>query len=944
MRQAHIERAPRATYRIQFHKEFTFRDAQRVVPYLAQLGVSHLYASPIFKANPGSSHGYDIVDYGQLNPEIGTEEEFNSFSATLKKHGLGLILDFVPNHMGIASGRNAWWQDVLEHGPASAYAPYFDIDWQPLKPELENQVLLPVLGNHYGIVLENQEFQLRYADGTFSLTYYDLPLPISPGTFPPILLRAISKFEGEFTAGELPLLEFQSVLASFERLRANNVPTDESMREQFLAKHRLSQLIATAPPIAAAIDESLAEFNGVKGDPASFDALDDLIGRQFYRLSFWRVAAEEINYRRFFAINTLAAIRQEEPVVFDDTHRLLLRLIGEGKVEGVRIDHPDGLWDPAGYFRRLQASVSAMDRSIYLVIEKILEHGEELPEDWPVDGSVGYEFAQIAGGVLVDGRNRKEFDQLYARFAGQSGRFEDMVYDKKKLIMRVALASEVNVLARALDRLTEFHRRTRDFTFYGLRDAMIEIIACFPIYRTYAVCDPEAMTERDRAYVIQAVSLALRRNLASDPGVFAFVRDILLLEDTGDLIEAQRDDQCRFVAKFQQLTGPVMAKGLEDTAFYGYYRLASLNEVGGDPAQFGVDVRDFHRHNLARLERWPRAMLASSTHDTKRSEDVRARVSVLSEIPRTWRAALNRWARMNRRFKIKIDGALAPDRHDEYLFYQTVLGAWSLELARPDADFIDRIDAYLLKAIREAQVHSTWINPNEAYDAAARAFVRGALDPKNAPFLQDIGRLRDRIAVAGASNSLSQQLLKVTAPGVPDLYQGTELWDFSLVDPDNRRPVDFIVRANVLNGFDAADAFDQNLVENWADGRIKLWLTQRTLAHRRDQAELYSTGAYISLSAFGSRAGNVIAFARQQGEREAVVIAPRLPDELSGDSGLLPLGPVWRDTRVTLSRALGGRRFRNVFTLGEFEVREDREIILADLLTDFPLALLERID
>ena len=931
-------RVPRATYRVQFHKGFTFRDAERIVPYLAHLGVSHLYASPIFRANPGSMHGYDIVDYNQINPEIGTEAEFDSLVATLQSHGLGLILDFVPNHMGIASGRNAWWQDVLEHGPDSPFASFFDIDWQPVKPELENQVLLPVLGDHYGVVLERGELRVSWDDGAFALHYYDLPLPISPKTYPVILRRALPAVEAAFEPDSIPLLEMQSLGSTFEGLVSQELTVPDRLREQFLAKRRLSQLIAEAPEIAAAIAMTLAELNGVSGEPGSFDALDDLIGRQFYRLSFWRVAAEEINYRRFFAINDLAAIRQEEPAVFEETHRLLLRLIAEGKAQGVRIDHPDGLWDPAGYLRELQTAVDAVGRSIYLVVEKILEHGEELPGDWPIDGTVGYEFAQSAGGTLVDGRGRKAFDELYGRFTGATIRFDQMVYEKKKLIMQVALASEVNVLARALDRLSEFHRRTRDFTFNSLRDAMTEIIACFPIYRTYATCDPEELTERDAAYVDQAARAAVRRNPASDPGVFAFVRDILLLNPADNLSDEQRADQCRFVAKFQQLTGPVMAKGLEDTAFYAYFRLSSLNEVGGDPAQFGVDVREFHRQNAQRLERWPNAMLTSSTHDTKRSEDVRARISALSEMPRVWRAAQNRWARANRRFKTKIDGALAPDRNDESLLYQTLLGAWPLGVAAPGDDFVDRIAAYLLKAIREAQAHSSWLNPNEAYDGAASAFVRGVLSPSNSLFLDDFAVLQARVVAAGAINGLTQQLLKLTAPGVPDIYQGTEVWDFSLVDPDNRRPVDYQMRQQLLDRLD-----DPGLVENWADGRIKLSVTQRTLAFRRENAGLFAEGGYLPLTAAGAGAHHLIAFARQLGEREAIIIAPRLSDSLTAGSVDAPVGGVWSGTRLALPRSLAGVQFRDLFTGELFDASESRDLDLAAVLATFPVALLERI-
>jgi (1->4)-alpha-D-glucan 1-alpha-D-glucosylmutase len=935
------KRVPRATYRLQFHAGFTFRDAEAIVPYLARLGVSHLYASPIFKANPGSMHGYDTIDYGALNPEIGTEAEFAALVETLQRHEMGLVLDFVPNHMGIGKGRNAWWQNVLEFGSFSAYAPFFDIDWEPLKPELEGQVLLPVLGDQYGVVLENKELKLGFAEGAFALSYYGLPLPISPRTYPMILRRALPAVEAEHEPDALPLLEFQSLIAAFERLGDEEMDLADRDREQFLAKRRLAQLAEDDPGVRRAIQRAVKALNGVEGKPASFDALDDLITRQFYRLAFWRVAVDEINYRRFFAINELAAIRQEVPEVFDDTHRLLLRFVAEGKVDGIRIDHPDGLWDPAGYFQRLQRAVAEAGQSIYVVIEKILEHGETLPPEWPVDGTVGYEFAQSAGGLFVDAKNRKAFDEIYGRFTGFSERFNDLVYDKKKLIMRVALASEVNVLARALDRLSEFRRRTRDFTHNSLRDAMIEVIACFPIYRTYASCDPECETEADRAAIEHAVNDAIRRNPAADTGVFNFIRDILLLSPAGNLSDEQRAEQCRFVMKFQQLSGPVMAKGLEDTAFYIYFRLTSLNEVGGDPAQFGTDPREFHRQNAARLADWPHAMLNSTTHDTKRSEDVRARINALSEMPKVWRAALNRWARMNRKFKTKVEGALAPDRNDEYLLYQTLLGAWPAGMERPDEAFIARIDAYLLKAIREAQVHSSWIQPNDAYDGAASRFTHAILEAGNAPFLDDFAGIQERVALDGAVNGLAQQALKLTSPGVPDLYQGSELWELSLVDPDNRRPVDFRLRERLLDALPSDDR--AALVENWQDGRIKLYVTERLLAFRKERPELFAEGAYLPLNATGAKASHLVAFARQLGDDEVIVIAPRLVDALTGGGTTLPTGEVWGDTTLPLPNAVKGERWRDLFTGAEFDLSESRAIDLAAALAVLPVAALARV-
>ncbi len=968
---------PRATYRVQLHAGFTFDDARGIVPYLAELGVGALYASPLFTARPGSLHGYDVTDYGVLNPELGTKEDFDRLVAALQRHNLGLIVDSVPNHMGIGQGANAWWRDVLENGQTSPFAASFDIDWRPLKPELRGKVLLPILGDHYGVVLERGELTLGERDGAFGVAYYDAELPIAPPTYPTILAAALPDLEAALAPDDPALLEFQSIMTAFARL----APADERdpdliaerMREQIVAKRRLATLLAAAPLVRAALDAAISRFNGVPGEPRSFDALDALLGEQVYRLSSFRTAAEEINYRRFFAINDLAAIRQEEPAVFAATHEALLSLIGSGAVTGVRIDHPDGLWDPAGYMRQLQASAAAAlagapdpewtaqpaslaadgDRDalpLYLVVEKILEPGEELPDDWAVQGTVGYEFARVATGLFVDAANRKAFDDLYARYIGGKIDFADLVYRSKQLMMRVALASETNVLAQALNRISEQDRRTRDFTLNALRDALRDVIASFPVYRTYVVCGETPVSDRDRRYIEAAVAQAKRRNPASDPGVFDFLRDVLLLEPGDGLGDAEQAERCRFAMKFQQLTGPVMAKGLEDTAFYIYNRLISLNEVGSDPAIFGIGSDLFHRHNASRRRRWPHELLASSTHDTKRSEDVRARIDVLSELPREWRAALNRWTRLNRRHRGRVDGASAPARNDEYLFYQTLLGAWPFDAERPDAEFVDRIDAFMLKAVREAQVHTSWINPNDAYEMALHAFVRGVLGEGQDAFFDDFAGLRQIVAHVGAFNALSQQLLKLASPGVPDIYQGTELWDFSLVDPDNRRPVDYAARARLLNDLRSCEpspALAAELVAAKADGRIKLYLTDRALACRASAPELFRDSDYRPLSATGARQERVVAFARRLDEREIIVAVPRLVASLAR-GGDAPVGEaVWGADMLMLPSADEDARYRNVFT-GEIVAAraapEGVALRLADLFAVFPTALLEQID
>lgn len=982
--------APRpslATYRVQLHAGFTFRDAARIVPYLAELGIGALYASPFFKAQPGSTHGYDVVDYGALNPEIGTNAEFGRLIAALREHGMGLVVDFVPNHMGIAGGANPWWQDVLENGQSSPYAEYFDIDWAPLQSAATGKVVLPFLGDHYGAVLEKGELRLRYEAGAFTVCYYALPLPIAPPTYPLILRRPLPDLEARLAAEDPHLLEYQSIITAFDRLPPQSERDPERLaerrREQIVAKRRLANLVGASSEIAGAIDETIGSLNGQAGEPRSFDALDELLEAQSYRLSFWRVAAEEINYRRFFAINELAAIRQELPAVFDATHELLLRLVGEGQVTGLRIDHPDGLWDPAGYYRHLQRAVFVArcrqvyaqevtdgseqpdwaalapalarawdkrqsgpgdDQRFYVVVEKILEPGEELPPGWQVAGTVGYEFARATTGLFVDPSSRRVFDDIYARFTGLEIDFHELVYEKKQLIMRVALASEVNVLADALNRISEQNRHTRDFTLNNLRFAVREIIACFPIYRTYAVCEEGVIHPTDRRSIERAVALAKRRNPASDPLVFDFVRDVLLLRGLDHLSEDQRDERCRFGMKFQQLTGPVMAKGLEDTALYIDNRLVALNEVGGGPTSFGTSVDDFHKQCLERTRRWPHAMLTSSTHDTKRSEDVRARIAVLSEIPREWRTGLNRWRRLNRKHRRRIDGAPAPSANDEYLLYQTLLGAWPFGEDPPGEDFVERIVAYTLKAAREAQVETSWVNPNTGYEDALTAFVRAVLDTTNAnPFLDDFAPLRRKVARAGAVNGLAQQLLKLAAPGVPDIYQGTDLWDFSLVDPDNRRPVDYQHRARMLRTLGrrrAGARLCAELIETLEDGRIKLYLTRRALACRREDPALFLDGEYAPLAATGARRGHVVAFARRVDGREAMVAVPLLTAGLSRGADV-PLGEVWGDTQLVLGEGAADARYRDVFT-EEILVARDAHLRLADVFAAFPVALLVR--
>jgi (1->4)-alpha-D-glucan 1-alpha-D-glucosylmutase len=985
-------RLPVATYRLQFNRSFTFADARQRAAYLDRLGISDCYASPYLRARAESTHGYDIADHNVLNPAIGGEPEYDAFVAELHQRGMGQILDIVPNHMGIGESSNTWWMDVLENGPSSRYAPFFDIDWHPLKDELENKVLLPILGQQYGRVLENSELVLSYEDGAFFLCYWQTQLPINPRTYVDILRLPLARLIAALSQDHEDVLEYQSIITGLEhlptRIEIEPAKVIERSREKEILKRRLATLADSAFEVRAAIEETVRLLNGTRGDPRSFDLLDALIERQAYRLSYWRVAAEEINYRRFFDVNDLAAIRMERPEVFEATHRLVLRLLAEGKINGLRIDHPDGLWDPAEYFRRLQqryVDVVTGDRErglgdgnlphhpspsshrpvpLYIVVEKILARGERLPQDWAVYGTSGYDFLNALNGIFVDGSNEKRFNEIYADFIGTRIRFDDLVYETRKQIMRVSMASEINVLAYQLNRISEHNRYYRDFTLYSLREALREVIASFPVYRTYIVAASDQVEERDRIVIETAVHRARSRNPTVDPSIYDFLHDIMLLRYPDTLEPEAREEQRTFVMKFQQMTGPVMAKGMEDTAFYIYNRLTSLNEVGGEPQRFGATVAAFHRQNQERLRDWPASMLATSTHDTKRGEDVRARINVLSELPDEWRKALSRWSRLNRRKKIEVDGKLAPDRNEEYLLYQTLLGAWLFDLtiddrqlridgAEPWSEFVERIQNYMVKAIREAKVNTSWLNPNTNYDEAVRAFVAAVLEnTATNRFLADFRALQAKVAHYGAFNSLSQTLLKLAAPGVPDIYQGTEVWDFSLVDPDNRRPVDYDLRGwwlgelEDLRGERAALA--GALVESKADGRVKLYLIHRALRFRRDNAELFRAGTYTPLDATGAASEHIVAFARAHGGKEALAVAPRLLARRLGELDALPLGAVaWGDALMAVPGAAVGRRYRNIFT-DEVTVVLERDgtagLALAELLAHFPVALLERIE
>ena len=980
---------PQATYRIQFTPQFTFEDARALIPYLAQLGISDIYASPILKPRPGNQHGYDICDHSQINPALGGESGFTALAEALREHNMGLILDVVPNHMGINTDCNRWWSDVLENGPSSVYADYFDIDWEPPRFELHNRVLLPILGDQYGLVLERGELQLIYEDGAFFLRYYDLTMPLAPRSYHNILEHRYDWVVQTLGEDNHDTQEYQSITTALSYLPPYSERDPQRLierhREKEVIKRRIARLYAECEVVRTAIDETLIAFNGTPGDSHSFDDLGTLLDQQNYRLSFWRVATEEINYRRFFDINDLAAIRVENRHVFDDTHRLIFELLAEGKVRGLRIDHPDGLWDPTLYFSWLQESYlldqlagqggevedpnETAEQSVgnwkeliapsvgeyaptyplYIVAEKILTDNETLPLDWTISGTTGYDFMTDVNNLFIARENEAAFNDIYRRFTGAEVDFEELVIKCKEMIMTSSLISEINTLAHRLDQITERNRRYRDFTLNSLIDALGEVIVHLHIYRTY-IRDMEHVSERDLHYIELSISQALRRNTHLPSAIFDFLRDTLRLSNITEFAEEDRPGVLDFVMKFQQVTGPIMAKSMEDTAFYIYNRLVSLNEVGGHPEQFGISVGVYHEHNLYRMRRWPNTMLATSTHDTKRSEDVRARISILSEIPEEWEAAVTHWHEMNAGAKTTIEGDVFPTLNDEYLLYQTLIG--TLPFGSFDVEsFRDRINPYMEKAAQEAKVNSSWLNPKRVYLDALRGFINTIL-VENSPFLQVFVPFQRRIAYYGQFNALSQTLLKLTAPGLPDTYQGTELWDFSLVDPDNRRPVDYECRRQLLESLQATPedrlALVDELLESSTDGRIKLYLIQRTLQFRRDHPQLFEKGKYKPLDVRGERWPHVCAFMRHDKNDTIIVIVPRLPRKLTAGVERPPLGSeTWHDTWLTLPDNYSGRYFKNLFT-DERVSAETRDgvpaLSLASTLLHFPVTLLCSLD
>jgi (1->4)-alpha-D-glucan 1-alpha-D-glucosylmutase len=942
---------PLSTYRLQFNRSFTFSQAADLVPYLAELGITHCYASPYLRSRPGSMHGYDIIDHHHLDPEIGTPEDYERFVAALHQHGMGQILDVVPNHMGILSADNAWWLEVLENGEASTYAEFFDIDWFPLKDELQGKVLVPVLGDQYGTVLDRGELKLTFdaEKGEFSIFYFQHRFPVNPREYPRILGFGPEILQQQLGADNENLLELQSLISAFNHLpgREEAAPEKraERLRDKEIHKRRLAALCARSREVTRFIDRNVEKINGTPGDSSSFDTLHELIKAQAYRLAYWRVAADDINYRRFFDVNDLAGLRQENEIVFVQTHEFVLQLLREGKIDGLRVDHPDGLYDPKQYFERVQgAERSDGARSYYLVAEKILTGDEQLPGGWPIHGTTGYNFSNLVNGLFVDPDSERKLDRIYRAFIGRHANFKDLVYKCKKLVMDQLLNSELNVLANHLSRIALADRHTCDFTLKSLRDALTEIVACFPVYRTYVT--EQGVSESDRAYINEAVDCAKGKSSTTETSVYDFIREVLLTSQVQGHPQFYQRSVVHFAMKFQQYTSALMAKGVEDTSFYRYNRLVSLNDVGGDPLRFGTTPEQFHREIVQRSHAWPHEMSATSTHDSKRSEDVRARINVLSEIPMEWHRKVRTWREMNRDKKIFHDAAGTPTPNDEYLFYQTLVGAWPAgdEASNPPEDFVKRICEYMLKSVREAKEKTSWANQNKEYEDALTKFVEGVLGSRE--FRNDFIPFQRKISYFGMLNSLSQTMIKLTVPGVPDTYQGNELWELNLVDPDNRRAVDYDVRRHMLaefreicdNGCDQQAAFTRELAANMDDGRIKAYLIWKVLNLRKQQPDLFQLGEYVPIEITGERAKHLVAFARRHGTQALIVAAPRLCAQLMAGEPRMPNSEeAWQNVQITIPDTT--TRFRDLFT-GEKHATEHGGLLAKDLFHNFPVGLL----
>ncbi len=931
---------PLATYRLQISPQFDFAACSNVLHYLKELGVSHIYASPIFKARPGSSHGYDVCDHQVINPELGGEEGFKELSGAARQAGLGWVQDIVPNHMAV-SGENRMLVDVLENGEASRYYSFFDIDWDHPYESMKGRMLAPFLGSFYGRTLENGEISLEFGADGFSVRYYELRLPIRIDSYAAVLTHNLEPLRQKLGRDHPDYIKLMGILYNVKMLGAED-PDSERYDQIYFIKRMLYELSRDSDAVRKHVEANLLAFNGkpvnTQADepgPERWDLLDKLLGEQNFRLSFWKVAGEEINYRRFFSVNDLISLRVDEEQVFDATHAKILEMTQEGRFSGLRVDHIDGLFDPSAYLRRLRDNAP----ETYLVVEKILTGDEPLPSFWPIQGSTGYDFMNRAAGLFVNLDNEKRFSRIYTDFSSMRRSLAAITARKKELIIRGHMGGDVDNMARLVNMVSSRDRHGFDITFSALKKAITELLVHFSIYRTYISND--AFRPADLGYIRKAIRSARKKQpdlrLELD-----FMERFLLLEFDERISEEDRRKWIYFVMRFQQVTGPLMAKGLEDTAFYVYNRLLCLNEVGGEPDRFGVTDAQFHEFVAERAKNWPQDMNATATHDAKRGEDARMRLAALSELPDEWAAALKRWSRLNSRRKTKLGDKYGPDRNDEYFLYQAMLGSWPLT-EKEMHGFEDRLKEYLVKAVREGKENSAWISPDEVYEKAYLMFASVLLKP-NTAFMKEFLPFARRLSRLGMVNSLAQTAVKLTAPGVPDLYQGAEGWDLSFVDPDNRRPVDFAALEKKLASLKTRMATDRasllaDMLAQPEDGLVKLYLIHACLAARNQRPHLFMRGSYQPLQFSGRLAEHLFGFVRRLDTEMCLTVIPRFTAQLPYEEW--PTGGLWAETYVTLPEN-SQDSLVNICT-GETAAAVDKDgpsLEIRGVLDAFPVAVL----
>ncbi|WP_166819671.1 malto-oligosyltrehalose synthase [Thalassoroseus pseudoceratinae] len=960
---SHSER-PYATYRLQFNSSFRFEDAQKLIPYFSRLGVTHAYSSPLLRARQDSTHGYDVVDPRSVNPNIGDETAFRTFVKTLQAHGMGLVLDIVPNHMA-ACGENPYWENVLTYGVSSPHARWFDIDWRMPHSELWGRVLVPVLGEPLQRVLAQDQLHVYWDQGRFRIRYWENTYPIDPATVPMILQFGMPELEEQFPEGHTALTEIQSVLEELNAL-PNRVERGQRHVELSLDDtedllSQLAQTIVMSPAIQAWAVQTAERFSsGEEGQKR----LRALLRAQNYRLVYWRRAARILNYRRFFDINDLISIRQEDPEVFDDTHTLIARWISEGLLDGIRIDHIDGLRDPLRYLERLRDLISEQEpngQSVPVWVEKIVAHDEVLPADWPSAGTTGYESLNQIESLFISPEGYQAIEESYRRMLGRPVKFEQVANWGKRRILKADLSAFVGRLADILHRLAQVNPESSVLREKELVEALVEFCVALPCYRTYITTDQTELSEHDRWAIETAIRGAEKRERASQESL-DFLKEFLF-GDTLEMTEHDRNERLHFIEKLQQLTGPATAKGIEDTALYAYVPLISRNEVGGEP---NTDLRQaiphFHEGNAYRAESAPRAILCVTTHDTKRTADVRARLDVLSEWPKIWFARINKWRELNRSRRSRVQDKTAPDPAAEYMFYQNLIGIWPVTAAEdgpvpishPDViEFLrERMEEYMLKAVREAKVRTSWTDGNSEFESALVEFIRGAMsgkDENSRLFLDDVQTFVQRVARPGFWNSLARTLFQFTSPGTPDLYQGDELWNFALVDPDNRREVDYELRQGLLDELvtrlesseESRQELLREMVEHPEDGRIKMHSVRETLSARRQFPNLFLDSEYQPLSFEGKHSEHLVGFARTHGSEAVLAIAPRWTTSLTQDYLQAPLGEaVWGDTRISLPASLNGRQLDSMYTRSSLQAADDGTLRAADVFAEFPIALL----